>query len=76
MKPMQSGFIDVPIDDFNRSVRAMVDNLPGDLMAHNTRAGERDFSFHDMEIGMADTASCTSLITPCQMNILGIRLSS
>jgi len=54
---MQSGFIDVPIDDFNWSVRAVVDNLPGDLMAHDTRAGERDFSFHDMEVGMADTAS-------------------
>jgi hypothetical protein len=48
----------------------MVHDLPGDLMAHNTGAGERDFSFHDMEVRVADTTSCTSLSTPCEMKHL------
>lgn len=64
---MKCGSMYIPIDDFSRSVHAMVDNLPGDLMAHNTRAGERDFSFHDMEIGVAHPASCRSLSTPYEM---------
>jgi len=40
----------------------MVDDLSGDLMAHDTGAGEREFAFEDMEIGVADPAGCTKLM--------------
>jgi len=40
----------------------MVDNLSGDLMAHDTGAGERELAFEDMEIGVADPAGCTKLV--------------
>ena len=40
----------------------MVDNLSGDLMAHDTGAGERELAFQDMEIGVADPAGCTKLV--------------
>ena len=64
-KHMKFGFMDIytiPVDDLSRSVRAMVDDLSGDLMAHDTGAGERELAFQDMEIGVADPAGCTKLV--------------
>lgn len=52
----------IPVDDLSRSVRAMVDDLSGDLMAHDTGAGERELAFQDVEIGVADPAGCTKLV--------------
>jgi hypothetical protein len=36
----------------------MVNDLSGDLMANNTRAQEREFTFHDKEIRVANSRSC------------------
>lgn len=52
--------IGIPVDDLSRCVRAMVNNLPGDLMANNTRTREREFTFQNMEIRVANSASCIS----------------
>ena len=48
----------IPIDDLSRRVRAMVDDLPGDLVANNAGASEREFTFDDMEIRVADSTGC------------------
>lgn len=49
----------------------MVDDLPGDLMANHARAGEREFTFHDMEIRVANSTSCISGGSPCQIKTSG-----
>jgi hypothetical protein len=53
-------YFTIPVDDLSRRVGAMVDHLPGDLMPNNARAREREFAFHDLEIGVANSTSCIS----------------
>jgi hypothetical protein len=52
----------------------MVDDLAGDLVAHDAGAGERDLAFQDVEVGVAHPAGCTPSrrTTPCQTRVLGV----